>query len=44
MTIVEAYGGRLAIEATMEPPITDLLPLNVTTFGERIAGGETSGG
>ena len=22
VTVVEAYGGRLAIEATMEPPVT----------------------
>ena len=23
MTLLEAYGGRLAIEATMEPPVTE---------------------
>jgi hypothetical protein len=23
VTVLEAYGGRLAIEATMEPPVTE---------------------
>ena len=23
VTLLEAYGGRLAIEATMEPPVTE---------------------
>ena len=34
MTVVEAYRGRLAIEATMEPPATERGQVGTKSAGE----------
>ena len=34
VTVLEAYGGRLAIEATMEPPVTERGSSGVKSAGE----------
>ena len=38
MTVLEAYGGRLAIEATVEPPITVSRNQGAKITGRREAG------
>ena len=35
VTVVEAYRGRLAIEATMEPPATERGQVGAKSAGER---------
>jgi hypothetical protein len=38
VTLLEAYGGRLAIEATMEPPVTVSRNQGAKSAGERGSG------
>jgi hypothetical protein len=42
VTLLEAYGGRVAIEATMEPPVTERGQVGAKSAGERRNGASES--